>query len=208
MKLVAIPRIAWSVLLFVAVVLGLTIVGVSGAATRSGAATGAPQKTVTASLIKRPARTLAPGSTVRPSAVGQRVFTNASDGFALVGIGQAQYPAATTNGGKTWKTDGPALHINAAQAPLSVVALGASSRNTVYAFGSGQVIDTTNNGGKQWYQALFQGTTMAVVRGPSGHLVAFVDAQTGSSSKTGVTYQYVSKNGGRTWSYDNSVGGF
>src|ERR1700761_1725346 len=110
-----------------------------------------PPATVTAAAITRQAHTLAPGSKVKGSAVfGNRVFINATDGFALVDTGQAQYPAATTDGGKTWKTDGPALHLNAAQAPLSVVDIGAAGQNTAFAWGTGQVIDATSNGGKQW----------------------------------------------------------
>jgi hypothetical protein len=199
MKLAPAPRLLASAL-------ALGSLGLGGVLVRAAtAAAPAPQKTVTGSLIKRRPDTLAPGAKVSSAKLGQRVFVNASDGFALASVGQAQYPAATTNGGKTWKTDGPALHINAAQAPLAVTSIGASSRSTAFAYGSGQVIDTTSDGGKKWYGALFNGTAMAVVPGPSGHLVAFIDESSGSTA--GVTYQYVSKNGGRSWSYDTSVGG-
>jgi Photosynthesis system II assembly factor YCF48 len=144
---------------------------------------------------------------MRPaSLLGQRVFTDATHGFALAGIGEAQYPAATSDGGKTWKTDGPALHLNAAQAPLAVVDIGAGSRGTVFAWGTGQVIDATSNGGKQWYRALFQSLPVAVVRNPQGHLVAFVDGSAAGSTQ-GVTWQYVSKDGGRSWHYDATIGG-
>src|SRR3984885_15980825 len=89
------------------------------------AAAAGPQQTVTATLISRPAHTLAPGSTVSASKIfGHRVFNDAKHGFALVDTGQAQYPAATSDGGKTWKTDGPALHLHAAQAPLAVIYIG------------------------------------------------------------------------------------
>jgi hypothetical protein len=162
-----------------------------------------PQQTVTASLITRPAHTLAPGTTVSGSKIfGQRVLVDATHGFALVDTGGAQYPAATTNGGKTWKTDGPALHLDAAQAPLAVVDVGAAGRNTAFAWGTGQVIDTTGDGGKHWYRALFtQGIPVAVVKNPLGHLVAFVDGSGGA------TWQYVSKDGGKTWHLDKTLGG-
>jgi hypothetical protein len=165
-----------------------------------------PQQVVTAYPISRPPRTLKPGSAVT-SGLGQRVFVDAKHGFSLAAVGEAQYPAATTNGGRTWRTDGPALHLNAAQAPLSVTDLGATTRRTIFAFGSGQVIDATSNAGKRWYRATFDGIPMAVVGGPSGHLVAFVDASNGTSVK-GVTWQYISRNGGRTWHFDETVGGF
>lgn len=176
----------------------------SGAAipAASLAAAGRPQQTVTATLITRSGHTLAPGTKVRASKLsGQRVFVDAKHGFALVDTGQAQYPAATADGGKTWKTDGPALHLDAAQAPLSVVDIGAAGRKTVFAWGTGQVIDTTSDGGKHWYRALFtQGIPVAVVKNPLGHLVAFVDG----SAKTS---QYVSKNGGKTWHLSTAQGG-
>ncbi len=185
----------------------ISILVVSAAALGSGASVAAaagPQQTVTGTLISRPAHTLAPGSTVRANKIfGNRMFTNANHGFALVDTGQAQYPAATVNGGKTWKTDGPALHLNAAQAPLAVIYIGAASQKTIFAWGTGQVIDTTSNGGKQWYRALFFGLPVAVVKNPQGHLVAFVDGETSGNS----TLQYVSKNGGKTWRLDNTIGG-
>ena len=131
------------------------------------------------------------------------MFTNAAHGVALASVGQAQYPAATSNGGRTWKTNGPALHLDAAQAPLAVVDIGAAGSRTVFGYGSGQVIDTTADGGQHWYRALFTGLPMAVTTNAQGHLVAFVDGETGS----GTTWQYVSKNGGRTWRYDTAVGG-
>lgn len=180
----------------------LTLAGALSAS--STAATTTVPKTVTGKLIKRANGTLAPGTVVRSSTLGQRVFTNASNGFALANTGGAQYPAATTDGGTVWRTDGPALHLDAAQAPLAVISLGAANRRTIYAYGTGQVVDVTSDGGKHWYQALFEGLSMAVVPGIGGHLVAFVD---GTATGKGVTWQYVSKNGGRTWSYDAAVGG-
>jgi len=169
-----------------------------------GVSSASPQQTVTASRIKRPAHTVIPGTTLNLSdLVGQRVFVDATHGFALASVLGAQYPAATTDGGATWKTDGPALHLNAAQAPLSVTSIGATSRTTIFAYGSGQTVDTTSDGGLKWYRALFNGVVMAVVRGFGHRLVAFID--TGNSNSP--VLQYVSKNGGRTWSYSTAVGG-
>lgn len=185
----------------------VSILVVSAAALAVGvgsAAAAGPQQTVTATLISRPGQTLPPGSTVSASKIfGNRVFTGAQRGFALVDTGQAQYPAATVNGGKTWKTNGPALHLNAAQAPLAVIYIGAAGPKTIFAWGTGQVIDTTSDGGQHWYRALFFGLPVAVVRNPQGHLVAFVDGETSSNS----SLQYVSKNGGKTWRLDNTIGG-
>jgi len=186
----------------------ISILVVSAVALVSGAsiaAAASPQQTVNGTLITRPSNTLAPGSTVSASKIfGNRVFTDGNHGFALVQTGQAQYPAATVNGGKTWKTDGPALHLNAAQAPLAVVYIGAAGQKTIFAWGTGQVIDTTSDGGKHWYRATFNGVPVAVVKNPQSHLVAFVDGETGGSASP---VQYVSKNGGKTWRLDNTIGG-
>jgi hypothetical protein len=195
--------VRWGAPTLVAGVMAAGFVGASAAAP-AGAGPVAGQKTVTATLITRGRKTLATGTTVRSSSlVGQRVFTDAGHGFALAGVGQAQYPAATSNGGRTWKTNGPALHLDAAQAPFAVTEIGAAGRRTVFAYGSGQVIDTTGDGGTHWYRALFNGLPMAVVRDARGHLVAFVDGEAGGAA----TWQYVSKDGGRTWRYDATVGG-
>ena len=195
MRSVVSPRKLVAAFVVVGVVLGLGSIGVSGAATRATAA-AKPPKTVTATLITRRKGTLATGSSVRAAAVsGQRVFTDAMHGFALASVGSAQYAVATADGGKTWKTYGPALHLNAAQAPLSVSFIGAVSRKTVFAWGGGQVIDATNDGGKHWYSALFTtGSPVAVVRDIQGHITAFVGSPSGGS-----TSRYVSKDGGRTW---------
>ena len=189
----------------------VSILGVSAVALGSSiagapvAAAAGPQQTVTATLINRPAHTLAPGSRVSASKIfGHRVFNDAKHGFALVDTGQAQYPAATVDGGKTWKTDGPALHLNAAQAPLAVIYIGIAGPKTIFAWGTGQVIDSTSDGGQHWYRAVFFGLPVAVIRNPQGHLVAFVDGETSGSNST---LQYVSKNGGKTWRRDATIGG-
>src|SRR5215469_3315389 len=97
----------------------LSAVAVAALAATSAASTPKPPKTVTAHKITRPPGTLKPGSVVSSSSlVGPRTFVNGhGDGFALANTQQAQYPAATTDGGHTWKTDGPALHVDALQAP-------------------------------------------------------------------------------------------
>jgi hypothetical protein len=205
MKVVPLPWRLGSALGLGAVAFCFSLAGASSASSRASTAASGPQKTVKASVIKRRKGTLARGSAVSSHALGQRVFTTDTNGFALASVGDAQYPAATFDGGAHWKTYGPALHVNAAQAPLAVSSIGAVNRRLVYAFGGGSVIDATNNGGKSWYGALFNGEVMAVVHPIRGRLVAFID---GSSGKKGVTWQYVSRDGGRTWHFNSHVGGF
>ncbi len=187
-------------------ILGLAALGLAGAAPAVAALT-AP-KTISASLITRPTGTLAPGTKIRSSSLflGQRIFVDARHGFELADVGQAQYPAASSDGGRTWRTDGPALHVDAAQAPLGVADIGALSRQLIYAYGGGQSIDVTSDGGRTWRRALFDGLVMSVVANSSGHLVAFLDAAGANSSK-GPTWQYFSQDGGRSWHYTTFVGG-
>ena len=116
------------------------MLGSSVALTAAVGATPSPPKTVKATRVTRQPGTLAPGSHIASGdVVGQRTFTNATTGFALATAGQADYPAAPTDGGKTWKTDGPALQLHAAQAPLAVSFIGAVNRKTVFAWAVGQV---------------------------------------------------------------------
>ncbi|MBV9414359.1 MAG: hypothetical protein JO363_05220 [Solirubrobacterales bacterium] len=177
--------------------LGCSLAAVSGASTPPLTTASAPPKTITARLIRSSPGGLAPGTKVRSGAIfGNRVFTDAKHGFALASPPDADYAVATSDGGKTWRIDSPALHRHAANAPLVVLYIDAVSRKSVFAWGGGQVIDTTSNGGRTWYQTLFPtGGPIAVVpAGFGGQLLAFV----GSFSGTG-TWRYTSKDGGRTW---------
>ncbi len=167
----------------------VAVIAVSGAS----AASKKPPKTVKGSIFTRS------GSAKRGTKVaggGLRILIGAKAGWKLASFKQAQYAAVTTDGGKTWRIASPALHINAADAPQVVTQIGAKSAKVAYAFGGGgQVADVTSNGGKTWYQALFQGTVTAIVPASfSPRLVAYVESFPKSS-----TLQYVSKNGGKTW---------
>ena len=194
-----------SALVATAAVVALAL-GAPGAPAVTGRSASVPATTVPGTLITRHPGTLVKGSRVRASSLGIRTFVDARHGFALANVGQAQYSAATTNGGRTWRTDSPALHLDAAQAPLAVVNLGAANRRTIFAYGGGQAIDATTDGGAHWYRALFDGLPMAVTRNFRGHLVGFVDGMATGSTR-GTTWQYVTKNGGRTWRLDRTVGG-
>jgi hypothetical protein len=131
---------------------------------------------------------------------GQRVFTDAKHGFALASPADADYPVATTDGGKTWRTDGPALHVHAANAPAAVLYIGALNRKTIFAWGGGQVIDATNDRGKTWYSTLFtNGAPVGVVPVLTGGLDGFIGSINGRR-----IWQYVSKDG-RTWHYKATV---
>jgi hypothetical protein len=188
---------------------GVGVVGVSSAASPPArvASPPTPPATLTAARITRPPHTLKPGTTVGASSLGQRVFVDGRHGFALSATGEAQYPAQTTNGGATWKTFGPALHLNAAQAPLGVTDVGAANRRTVYFYGSGQVVDITSDGGKQWWRAFTEELSLAVVPGASGRLVWITQDSTGNNGSHAVTWPYVTTDGGKVWHYTTALGG-
>jgi photosystem II stability/assembly factor-like uncharacterized protein len=173
-------------------------------AAASSAATPTPPATIKAQLITPFPNTAKVGTAVR--SLSERVFVSSNVGFALGAVGDAQYPAETTNGGASWKTFGPALHVNAAQAPLSVTEVGAVNSRVVYFYGSGQAVDVTSDGGKHWYRALAPELSLAVVPGVSGRLVWIVqDGINGSGNAA--TWQYVSRDGGKVWRYSTALGG-
>jgi hypothetical protein len=169
-----------------------------------------PPKTITGQLMKRRPHTLAPGTGVKASRVlGQRIFFNATRGFAMAQVGQAQYPVATSDGGKTWKTNGPYLHLDAAQAPLAVSNIGAGNQKTLFACCGGQVVDATSDGGKHWYQALLGEMVLSVIAPGGGtRLVAVAQSGTGTNVMKATNLVYVSRDGGHHWRLNNNVGAF
>jgi len=151
------------------------------------------------------------GAIVRSSQLGTRVFIGSENGFALAGVGQAQYPAATVDGGKTWRIDGPHLHVNAANAPNVVNAIGAVGPATYFAYagpGGGMSVAVTTDGGKDWWRAYLPGVPLAVVYSHTsgrGALVALVES--GPLVKSGAPQfsAYLSTDGGKHWTYDRNT---
>ena len=195
------------------IVLGLAATVVAVAFAERGVSASAavprdptPPLTVTGALVTRHSGTLASGTVISATHLGQRIFANGLHGFALASVGQADYGAVTTNGGKTWHIAGAALHLHAAQAPLVVTDVGAANGHTYYAYGGGQVVDATRDSGKHWYQAILGDVVMAVVSDTSGRLVAF--AQATATNGTALNWVYVSTDGGHHWHLNTTVGAF
>jgi hypothetical protein len=172
--------------------------GAGTAATRAATATP-PASTVTATMIRVQNDTLSVGSQVPGNQINaRRTYFGNSFGVALAHDKQgALYPVQTGNGGLRWRTDGPALFLPTADAPLAVDTVTAATKTLQYAYGGGgQVVDVTRDGGPQWRSATFDGTVLAVAPGLSpNELVAFVN------NGAGVTWQYVTRDGGLTWTY-------
>ncbi len=141
---------------------------------------------------------VAPGTVVKSSSLWtNRVFANASDRFALVNEGSAQYPARSLDGGRVWRIDGPQFHVDALDAAEAVGYVGVLTPRTFYAYG-GSVVDVTTDGGRSWWEASLDGLVVAVVPGPKrDDLVAYAREQLSPA----LTSQYVSRDGGRIWTY-------
>jgi hypothetical protein len=168
-----------------------------------------PQRLLTARRIRPRAHPIPPGTPVASTALfGGRVFANAETGIALANGSNAQYPAITTDGGRTWRIDGPQLHVDAADGPEAVGYVGALNTHTFFAYGS-SVVDVTTDGGRTWWETYLGDLVMAVVPGFFGnHLVAFVQQSVSNSGvNPAVTWQYVSRDGGRHWRYSSALGG-
>ena len=155
-----------------------------------------------------------PGAVSRGTAVKQadlfttRVFANALVGFALADADSAQCPARSLDGGRTWRIDGPQVHINAADAAEGVGFVGVAGPRTFFAYGS-EAVDVTTNGGRTWWETFLGELVVAVVPGPRNELVVYVQQQLdpNSSSLAAATWQYISRDGGRHWVYSSALGG-
>lgn len=150
---------------------------------------------------------VAPGTIVSSSALyTDRVFANPRVAFALANDGDAQYPALTSDGGGSWRIDGPQVHIDAADGPEGVGYVGAAGPRTFFTYGS-SVVDVTTDAGGTWWETYLGELVTAVSPTPyyPHKLIAYV--QQSSSNGPTVTWQYVSRDGGRHWSYDGAPGG-
>jgi len=194
-----------------ALMLGGAVVGMSSVvshASSGGASAATTPQVITATRVPPQPGALRPGTVVAARRLGVRAFAAAQHGFALANTSQAQYPAATSNGGGLWRIDGPPLHLNAAQAPLVVLQAGVANSCTFFAWGGpggGQVVDATSDGGRHWWRAVLGEVVLAVVAGPRSRLTA-VSQSTAASGTSAVTSVYVSADGGRHWRYDSRLG--
>jgi hypothetical protein len=185
--------------------------------TRSSSATApngsSPPKTVTARRL-RPAAPggLRPGTPVSHGFAGVRVFANRLAGFAIAELpraGDGTYPIATSDGGKTWRTAGPVLHIPAAQGPVAVSQTGVLGRRIYFAWcgACNMVIDVTPDAGKHWWQTFMPGEVLAVLGGSNARagLTAIVAGPTSAPNGRGASlWVYLSTDGHR-WTFNHDI---
>jgi hypothetical protein len=183
-----------------AIVVGVSLASDHGQ--RAAAASLSPV-TVKASPITvgRGYRLLQPGTIVRSSRLGVRAFIDDSLGVALntgMSLNGVTYPVGTVNGGRTWRIDGPALHVPAANGPDAVTQIGAARPATFFAYGGpggANSVDVSADGGRHWFRAFLGGGVVAAVVDSNGELFAF----------TGGGGAFSSTDGGRTWHATRSV---
>ena len=149
-----------------------------------------------------------PGSVVRSSALfGDRVFLNANEGIALADGDNQEYPALSIDGGRVWRIAGPPLHVNAADGAEGVGSLGIANPRTWFAYGS-SVVDVTTDHGRTWWEAYLGEEVVAVVPADDDELVAYVaESVNNRHPNAAVTWQYVSRDGGRRWHYSTDFPG-
>jgi hypothetical protein len=172
-----------------------------------------PQKTVQAHRLRPDSPNSVRIGTRVGSPLGVRIFANPQNGFALGAPRRdfgATYPIATVDGGKTWRTAGPVLHIPAAQAAVDVTEPGMYGPRVWFAWGPGiSVVDVTPDAGKHWWQAALPGMVLTVYAPQTNckRLIALVQPFT--KRKNAPIWAYASANG-RTWRYGadpNAAGG-
>ena len=185
----------------VGLAVGSIVVGVSSAAGQPALA-ATPRPVTGTELPSSDTPPGAPrGKVVSPSSLGVRVFVDGRHGFALANLRRfdADYPAATVDGGRTWRVDGPHFHVAAANAPAVVTQVGAGGRSTYFAYGGpggGNSVVVSTDRGQHWWRAFLAGQVPAVVYS-GGELVAFTNLPGPGA--------YVSADGGRHWRWRRTV---
>lgn len=180
----------------------------AAASAPAASAPGPPHRLSARRLRPRPAAVPRGTAVKQADLFSTRVFASASVGFALANVDSAQYPARSLDGGRTWRIDGPQVHINAADGPEAVEFVGVAGPRTFFTYGS-EAVDITTDGGRTWWETFLGELVVAVVPGPRNSLLAYVQQQLdpNSSSLAAVTWQYISRDGGRHWVYSTAVDG-
>ena len=156
------------------------------------------------------AREPAVGTAVRLSEVNDVAFATRRVGYALGGPFGSTFPLKTTNGGRSWFVDGPALFLPVADGAAAVGDLSATSADA-YSYGGdagGSSVVISNDGGKRWWRA-WLGQAVVAVSQRGSDLWALAAGSTDSSAVNAIPplLLYDSSNGGRTWTYRSTLSG-
>ena len=180
----------------------------SSAAESGSVAAGLPSwlhRTVDANPYVAPASPFVPSIEPAGTAVpGDDVTASVSDnsklkfGLATFPSSTQTYPAISTNGGTSWKVDGPLFHVAALQGASVVASSGALPPHGAYFWArGGNLIWITYDEGAHWWNVVFgagvddlssrHGTFEAVVFGAQVRATALQ------------RFLYVSSDSGKTW---------
>jgi hypothetical protein len=113
---------------------------------------------------------LKPGTVIHsPRFASTRVFFNAGHGFALI-LTRAGviYPATTATQGRRWKIAGPVFFTPTADGPDAVSTVTATPPRMLAAFGAGNFVRVSTDGGRRWWQTELGDETVAVVAADRG----------------------------------------
>jgi uncharacterized protein DUF4232 len=117
-------------------------------------------------------------------------------GYGLAFVHSQTYPVVTTNGGQSWSVDGPIFYVAAADAPAEVNEISNALPKTVFAWGNAGHVVVSTDGGGHWWSTYFDGA-LAMGQNEFGNELFVV-----TSIHPSITY--ISSDGGRTWSLDQS----
>jgi hypothetical protein len=180
----------------------------SSAAQAGSAASALPiwlHKTVDANMYVAPAapfvQNVEPAGTPVPGHDVTATATNSSTlrfGLATFPTSTQTYPAISTNGGTTWKVDGPLFHVDALQGASAVLSSGTLPPRGAYFWGrGGDLIWLTYDEGAHWWNVAFgAGVDELSARHGTLEVVVF-----GAQVRTTALqrFLYVSSNSGKTW---------
>ncbi len=194
----------------VAALAGVALVACGYAALRSVAwrstSRGRPRTTAAVSAA-RPAIPLRPGTVVPAASLGIGLFADARHGFTLASIdGSETYPAATADGGRTWRIDGPLLPAPPSGGLGVISQPGIAGPRTYFVsegIGGITVIEVTTDAGKRWWQTLLPGGVV-FVGAFDGELTAIV---AGDATRPDVQERLLAYHSrtGRRWTYDDAL---
>ena len=174
----------------------------SPARPRPAVVAAAPRRAIRAS------RPLRPGTIVPSAKVGVQVFADARHGFTVASMnGSENYPAATADGGRTWRIDGPVLQAPPSGGPGVTSQPGIAGPRTYFvseAIGGITVVEVTTDAGKRWWRTLLPGGPV-FVGAYDGELTAIVASSTIDRPDAQETFWAFHSKTGRRWTYDDSL---
>jgi photosystem II stability/assembly factor-like uncharacterized protein len=204
-------KISW---ITTAIVLGAVSLTTTGAVVRdpSSASVTVPQKTINASLLTYPPKSVLPelpfGTLLSLSRTSGFSFANASTGYAIGSKNLFTYVLKTTDGGRIWRTVGPAFTTGGAEATAGIGAVNAVSASVAVVYGAQAttpVIAVTEDSGQRWWVADL-GDVLLTEATKGSEIWALVSGPApGIGPVRPPTWLYESSNGGRTWHFRSTV---